>query len=68
VPAATPKAIVDKIATDVTKIVRSPEISGRFADDGWEAGGGTPAEFTTLWLKTSKELGAVIQQRHITVE
>jgi tripartite-type tricarboxylate transporter receptor subunit TctC len=68
VPAATPKAIVDKIAADVTKIVRAPEISVRFADDGWEAGGGTPAEFTTMWLKTAKELGAVIQQRHITVE
>jgi tripartite-type tricarboxylate transporter receptor subunit TctC len=68
VPAATPKAIVDKIAADVTKVVRTPEISARLADDGWEAGGGTPEEFTTLWLKTSKELGAVIQQRHITVE
>ena len=68
VPAATPKVIVDKIAADVTKVVRSGEISARLADDGWEAGGGTPAEFTTMWLKTSKELGAVIQQRHITIE
>jgi tripartite-type tricarboxylate transporter receptor subunit TctC len=68
VPVATPKPIVDKIATDVTKIVRAPEISARLANDGWEPGGGTPAEFTTMWLKTSKELGAVIQQRHITVE
>jgi tripartite-type tricarboxylate transporter receptor subunit TctC len=68
VPAATPKAIVDKIAADVTKVVRSPEISARLADDGWEPGGGTPEEFTTLWLKTAKQLGAVIQQRHITVE
>jgi tripartite-type tricarboxylate transporter receptor subunit TctC len=68
VPAATPKPIVDKIATDVTKIVRSPEISTRLADDGWEPGGGTPQEFTTLWLETSKQLGAVIQQRHITIE
>jgi tripartite-type tricarboxylate transporter receptor subunit TctC len=68
VPAATPKAIVDKIAADVSKIVRSPEISARLADDGWEPGGGTPQEFTTLWLETAKELGAVIQQRHITIE
>ena len=68
VSAATPKAIVDKIAADVTKIVRSPEISARLADDGWEPGGGTPQEFTTLWLETSKQLGAVIQQRHITIE
>jgi len=65
---ATPKAIVDKIAADVTKIVRSPEIGTRLAEDGWEPGGGTPEEFTALWLKTSKELGAVIQQRRITIE
>ena len=68
VPAATPKPIVDKIAADVSKIVRSPEISTRLADDGWEPGGGTPQEFTAQWLETSKELGAVIQQRHITIE
>jgi tripartite-type tricarboxylate transporter receptor subunit TctC len=68
VPAATPKPIVDKIGADVTKIVRSPEISARLADDGWEPGGGTPQEFTAMWLKTAKELGAVIQQRHITIE
>jgi tripartite-type tricarboxylate transporter receptor subunit TctC len=68
VPTATPKPIVDKIAADVTKVVRTPEISARFANDGWEPGGGTPAEFTTMWLKTSKELGTVIRQRHITVE
>jgi tripartite-type tricarboxylate transporter receptor subunit TctC len=67
-PAATPKPIVDKIAADVSKIVRSPEISARLADDGWEPGGGTPQEFTALWLRTAKELGAVIQQRHITIE
>ena len=68
VPAATPKPIVDKIAADVTKVVRAPEISARLADDGWEPGGGTPEEFTKLWLKTAKQLGAVIQQRHITIE
>jgi tripartite-type tricarboxylate transporter receptor subunit TctC len=68
VPAATPKPIIDKIAADVTKIVRSPELSARFAADGWEAGGGTPEEFTKFWLETAKQLGDVIQQRHITIE
>ena len=45
-----------------------PRSAARLADDGWEPGGGTPAEFTTMWLQTSKQLGAVIQERHITVE
>jgi tripartite-type tricarboxylate transporter receptor subunit TctC len=68
VPAATPKPIVDKIAADVTKVVRSPELAARLAQDGWEAGGGTPEEFTKLWMATSDQLGKVIRERHITVE
>ena len=68
VPTATPKPIVDKISADVTRIVRSPEIGTRLAEDGWESGGGTPEEFTALWLATAKQFGAVVQQRHITIE
>jgi tripartite-type tricarboxylate transporter receptor subunit TctC len=68
VPAATPKPIVNKIAADVTKVVRSPEIAGRLAQDGWEAGGGTPEDFTKLWMATSDQLGKVIRERRITVE
>ena len=67
-PKATPKPIVDKIAADVTKVVRDPELKARFAQDGWESGGGTPEEFTALWMATAKQFGAVVQQRHITVE
>jgi len=67
-PAATPKQTVDKIATDVTRVVRDPALTARFADDGWVAGGGTPEEFTAMWMRTAKEFGAVVQQRHITVE
>ncbi len=68
VPAATPKPIIDKIAADVTKAVRSPELSARFAQDGWESGGGTPEEFTKFWMETAKQLGRVIQERHITID
>jgi tripartite-type tricarboxylate transporter receptor subunit TctC len=67
-PKATPKPIVDKIAADVTKVVRDPELMARFAQDGWESGGGTPEEFTALWMATAKQFGAVVQQRHITVQ
>ena len=68
VRAATPKPIVDKIAADVTKAVRSPVVEARLVSDGWEPGGGTPKEFTKLWMDTSKQLGHVIQERHITIE
>jgi tripartite-type tricarboxylate transporter receptor subunit TctC len=68
VPAATPKPIIDMIAADVTKVVRSPEITARLTQDGWEAGGGTPEEFTKIWMETSRQLGHVIQERHITIQ
>jgi tripartite-type tricarboxylate transporter receptor subunit TctC len=68
VPAATPKPIVDKIAADATWILRSPEMSARLAQDGWEAAGGTPEEFTKLWSETAKQLRHVIQERHIRIE
>ena len=68
VPAATPKPIIGKIAAGVTQVVRSPEIRARLAEDGWESGGGTPEEFTKLWMDTAKQLGHVIQERHITIE
>jgi tripartite-type tricarboxylate transporter receptor subunit TctC len=66
VTAATPKPIIDKIARDVTAIVRAPELSVRLAQDGWEPGGGTPEDFNKTWMATSTKLGDVIRQRHIT--
>jgi tripartite-type tricarboxylate transporter receptor subunit TctC len=68
VAAGTPKPIIDKIAADATRVVRSPEISARLMADGWEPGGGTPEEFRSLWVKLSEQFGKVIQQRNITVE
>jgi tripartite-type tricarboxylate transporter receptor subunit TctC len=68
VAAGTPQPIVDKIAADVTRIVRSPEIGARLTADGWEIGGGTPEQFSKTWHDISEQLGKVITQRHITVE
>jgi len=68
VPVATPRLVIDKIAADVTKVVHSPEISKRFADDGWVPGGGTPEDLQKLWIKTSQQLGDVIRQRRITLQ
>jgi tripartite-type tricarboxylate transporter receptor subunit TctC len=68
VPVATPRPVIDKIAADVTKVVHSPDISKRFADDGWVPGGGTPEDLQKLWMKTSQQLGDVIRQRHITLQ
>jgi tripartite-type tricarboxylate transporter receptor subunit TctC len=68
VPVATARPVIDKIAAAVTQVVHSPDISKRFADDGWVPGGGTPEDLQKLWMKTSQQLGDVIRQSHITLQ
>lgn len=65
-PAGTPAAIVDQIARDITKVVRSKEVNARFADIGLVATGGTPAESLqdvqreqAYWTRTLKEFGVL---------
>ena len=67
-PAATPRPIVDKIAAEVTRIVRGPDMRARLLDEGWDVGGGTPEEFTQFWLGTAEQLGKVIKLRNIKLE
>lgn len=44
-PAGTPKPIINKIASEVTRIIRSPDVSKRLVDMGVDPLGGTPEEF-----------------------
>lgn len=68
-PAGVPKAIVEKLAAEVARIVRLPEISQRFQLDGAEAVGSTPKEFTAFlkaemqkWSKVIKDAGIKPEQ------
>jgi tripartite-type tricarboxylate transporter receptor subunit TctC len=57
-PAGLPKGIVERVAREVSKIVRDPEMRERFARDGYEGIGNTPAQYqqfmrdeVTRWAK-----------------
>ena len=47
-PGKTPRPIIERLAAETTKILKSPEVAKQFAERDVEAGGGTPAEFTTF--------------------
>ena len=47
-PAGTPRAIVDKIQSDVAKALAVPEVRDRFVSQGAEPGGNTPDQFTAF--------------------
>ena len=65
VPAGTPRPVIDRLNKELDAILQSPETKKFFADQGAEAGGGSPdqlADFvkreTAKWAKVVKDSGA----------
>ena len=66
-PAGTPKEIVDKLNREANAVLQSAETRKFFAEQGAEAGGGTPAELAAFnraelakWAKVVKDSGAKV--------
>ena len=66
-PAGTPKEIIDKLNRESNVVLQSPETRRYFAEQGAEAGGGTPAELAAFnraelakWAKVVKDSGAKV--------
>ena len=60
-PAKTPRATVDKIAAEVTRIIRSPDISKRLTDQAVDPLGGTPDEFGKLIRAETARFGLAVK-------
>lgn len=65
-PTGTPAAIVDQLARDMTRVVRSKDVQGRFSGIGLVGTGGTPAETLNdvqgeyvYWVRLIKEFGVL---------
>ena len=63
-PAGTPKAVVAKLAAEVTRILALPDVKQKLMDTGVEPVGGTPEQFNTFigkemakWAKVAKDAG-----------
>jgi tripartite-type tricarboxylate transporter receptor subunit TctC len=60
-PTGTPKAIIDKLSTEITKIIRAPEMSKKLLDMGVDPLGGTPAEFGKLIHSETIRFGKAVK-------
>jgi tripartite-type tricarboxylate transporter receptor subunit TctC len=65
VPAKTPRAIIDRLNADVTKILEMPEVKTTLLNQGLDPAPGTPEQFGAYikserikWAKVIKESGA----------
>ena len=61
-PAKTPKPVIDKLATEITRIIRAPEMSKRLQDMGVDPLGGTPAEFGKLIHTETIRFGKAVKE------
>src|SRR5713101_5686079 len=67
-PARTPPEIVARINAEVVELLDLPDVKERFAEQGLETAGGTPAQLDQ-WIRAELERwGKVIREQKITLE
>jgi tripartite-type tricarboxylate transporter receptor subunit TctC len=68
VPAGTPQALVDRLNTELVKIIRSEEAKTLFTAQYFTPVGSTPAELSALIKKETQVLGGVIKRLNLTLD
>ena len=61
-PAKTPKVVINKLATEITRIIRAPEMTKRLVDMGVDPMGGTPEEFGKLIKAETARFGKAVKE------
>jgi tripartite-type tricarboxylate transporter receptor subunit TctC len=60
-PANAPSEVVNRLNTEINKILKSPEVRSRFSDMGAEMMGGTSAEFAKFMASELKRYEAIVK-------
>ena len=60
-PAGTPRAIVDRLKSEIVRIVKTPQFAEQFAAEGIVPVGNTPEEFTRVIIADIAKWGKVIR-------
>jgi len=68
VPASTPSDVVQRLATELTRIIRSPEVRSRLTAQGAEVYTMTPAEFATFFEREQKRWAEVVASGGVRIE
>jgi tripartite-type tricarboxylate transporter receptor subunit TctC len=61
VPKGVPQPIVDKLAAEATRIIRTPDMHKRLSDMGFDPMGGTPEEFGRLIRTEVERFGKAVR-------
>lgn len=67
-PAGVPREIVQRVSSEVTRIVRDESLRARFDELGTFPAGGTPEEFGRFVENETTKWGAVIKRANVTAD
>jgi tripartite-type tricarboxylate transporter receptor subunit TctC len=68
VPAGTPPAVLARLSTELTRIIRSPEVRARLSAQGAEVYTMSPSEFSTFFDKERKRWSTVVAQGGVKLD
>jgi tripartite-type tricarboxylate transporter receptor subunit TctC len=68
VPAGTPEVVVTRLAAELTRIIRSPEVRERLVSQGAEVHTMSPTEFSAFFERERKNWAAVVAQGGVKVD
>jgi len=67
-PSGTPDAVVARLAAEMAKAIRTPEVARKLSEAGLQPIGSTPEEFATVVQRTSAEWGPLIQKLGVVLD
>ena len=67
-PAETPKAIVEKLHTEIVKALNAPDVHEYMQREGGQAVGSSPAELTDMFKREVAKYAKVIESGHIALQ
>jgi tripartite-type tricarboxylate transporter receptor subunit TctC len=66
-PKGTPPAIIERLRTEIEKVVKSQDFTRKLEERGFEPLSTSPAELARMINEESTRWGQIIKERHITV-
>jgi tripartite-type tricarboxylate transporter receptor subunit TctC len=67
-PAKTPQVVLDRLHREVVKALATPDIKQRFADEGADPVGSSPAEFAAFYRVEADKWGEVVKRSGTKIE
>jgi len=67
-PAATPRAVVDRLNAEIVKALQSPDVRAKLAAQGAEPLGSTPDEYAAYVRKELERWARVVKATGVTIE